>query len=237
MVDPKILSDPEVNQNSFFIDEENSGYNPFDSFSFKDAFRAARHMQGPGTTFVWKGKKYTTDTEQDVALRARSQAQQESVQRSSSSMAPALAPASRKDFGDWDYRQGNLMNGTSEQIARVSNAQDYPDDMRERQGFLGAGEGFSNAMVTGATIGGGVLALRSALSRSLPLFSKYIGSTALPEAAVREFTPEANKAVDAILRTARTPGNGGIQFQNSVKTAMQTHEPPTDYSLLINLFR
>ena len=37
--------------------------------SFGEAFAAARAAKGPGQTFTWNGKQYSTDTAEDVAAR------------------------------------------------------------------------------------------------------------------------------------------------------------------------
>ena len=53
--------------------ENTRTYNPYDSLNFKQAWKLARHTEGPAGVFEWQGKKFSTANEQERPDLARKQ--------------------------------------------------------------------------------------------------------------------------------------------------------------------
>ena len=57
--------------------------------TFKEAFAAARKTKGPGATFTWNGKKYTTDMASDKKSDPKPAARSGAVTKAAGAVAPA----------------------------------------------------------------------------------------------------------------------------------------------------
>lgn len=86
---------------------------------FEKAFKAARKEQGAGGTFEFKGKKYSTNTAEDVAKKRRSQDESDATERlrgmsprmkakGIEAEEPKLGPVRRPTFEESRKRPTNI---------------------------------------------------------------------------------------------------------------------------------
>lgn len=84
--------------------------------SFREAFAAARKAKGPGATFTWNGKSYSTNTADDAKSsrpKARSKTAPTVSKRPTTRTSPKSAPSAAK-------RSGGRKVTTNDGLAPVS---------------------------------------------------------------------------------------------------------------------